>query len=112
MIVDLTTNRRQLVRAVISLDMTCTLGTTGVTKDDYVRLAVTKKGRFSFKYGPVTERNDDGTTTDYQGRMSGKLNNAKTRISGTWVLTWIDHDATGAVTDTCTSGSVRWNAKQ
>jgi len=37
---------------------------------------------------------------------------AKTKITGTWSLTATDHDATGNVTDTCTSGSVSWKAKQ
>lgn len=111
-VVDLTANRRQLVRAVIALELTCTSGDTGVSGDRYTRLAVTKSGRFSITYGPVTERNDDGTTTDYQWRLSGRLKTAKTRISGTWVWKFTNHDTTGGVTDTCDSGSVTWTAKQ
>ena len=63
-------------------------------------------------YGPVTQRNDDGTTTDYQGRVTGALNDAKTKITGTWRLIATDHDATGVVTDTCDTGLLTWKAKQ
>ncbi len=111
-VIDLTATRRQLVRAVIALDMTCTSGDTGVSGDRYTKLAVTKSGRFGITYGPVTKRNDAGTTTDYQGRLAGRLYAAKTRISGTWVWKFTNHDATGGVTDTCDSGSVTWTAKQ
>jgi hypothetical protein len=112
LIVDMTADRRHIVRAVTVLDMTCTSGDTWVTTDRYPRMRVTKRGRFAYVFGPITERNDDGTTFDYQGRIKGRLNATQTRISGTWSYTVTDHDATGAVTDTCTSGTVSWTAKQ
>ena len=112
LVVDMTKNRRHIVRAVTVLEMTCTSGDTWVTTDSYPRMPVTKKGRFSFAFGPTTERNADGTSSDYQGRIAGKLNAAKTKITGTWTYKVTDHDAAGAVTDTCTSGSVSWTAKQ
>jgi len=112
LVVDMTANRRSIVRAVTVLEMTCTSGNSGAVTDRYPRMPVTKKGRFSYTFGPTTERNDDGTTTDFQGRFAGRLNAAKTTISGTWKYTVTEHDAAGAVTDTCTSGSVSWVAKQ
>lgn len=111
-VVVLTANRRKIVRALTVLDMTCTSGDTGLITDGYRQLLVSKKGRFGYSFGPTTERNDDGTTSDFQGRISGKLNPSKTKITGTWSYTITEHDATGAVTDTCTSGSVKWTAKQ
>ena len=111
-IVDMKANRRQIVRAVAALRLTCTSGALFEDADPYTRVAVTKKGRFSSTFGPVTQRNDDGTTTDFQGHISGQLNHAKTQISGTWRFKQTDHDGTGAVTDTCDSGSVSWKAKQ
>ena len=111
-IVDMNTSRRQIVRALIALELTCTSGSIVISPDVYTGVAVTKKGKFRVSFGPVTDRNDDGTTTDFQGTMSGALNAAKTKITGTWSLTATDHDATGNVTDTCTSGSVSWKAKQ
>ena len=111
-VIDMTANRRSIVRAVTVLDMTCTSGNSGTVTDRYPRMPVTKKGRFSYAFGPTTERNDDGTTTDFKGRFAGRLNAAKSKVSGTWTYTITEHDAAGAVTDTCTSGSVSWAAKQ
>jgi hypothetical protein len=63
-------------------------------------------------FGPVTQRNDDGTTIDFEGTISGTFNSSRTRVSGTWAFKGTEHDAAGAVTDTCDSGSVSWSAKQ
>ncbi len=112
LVVDMTADRRHIVRAITVLEMTCTSGDTFVVTDRYPRMPVTKKGRFSFAFGPETERNPDGTTTDFKGRIAGRLNLTKTKISGTWSYTVTEHDTAGAVTDTCTSGTVSWTAKQ
>lgn len=111
-VVEMSANRRKIVRAVAVVELTCTSGSGIVIPDEYTRLPVSRSGRFSVRFGPVTQRNDDGTTIDLEGRMSGRLNSTKTRITGTWQFKATDHDATGAVTDTCDSGSVSWRAKQ
>jgi hypothetical protein len=111
-IVDMNASRRQIVRTVTALELTCTSGGTAVVPDGYTSVFVTKKGKFRAAFGPVINRNDDGSTTDFQGKMSGALNAAKTKITGSWSMTATEHDATGNVTDTCTSGSVSWKAKQ
>lgn len=111
-VVDMKPTRRQIVRAVVALELTCTSGTGFVVPDRYTRVPVTRSGKFRVAFGPITQRNDDGTTTDVEGRMSGALNRARTSISGSWSLSATEHDTTGAVTDTCSSGSVRWKAKQ
>lgn len=111
-VVDMTSNRRKLVRAMAAMELPCTSGATAFLPDEYTGLPVTKKGKFGTAFGPLTVRNDDGTTTDIEGRISGKLNAAKTKIAGGWQLSLTDRDAAGAVTDTCVSGSVTWKAKQ
>ena len=111
-VVDMTADRRHLVRAVTVMEMTCTSGDTWVTLDRYPRMPVSRRGRFSYAFGPSTQRNDDGTTTDYQGRLTGSLNDSRSKLAGTWRYTVIEHDMTGAVTDTCTSNLVVWTAKQ
>ena len=112
LVLDLTADRRHIVRAVTVLEMTCTSGDSGLVTDKYPRMPVSKRGRFHYAFGPSTERNDDGTTTDFQGRFAGRLNDSRTKAAGTWSYTIVEHDTTGAVTDTCTSGSVIWTAKQ
>jgi hypothetical protein len=73
---------------------------------------VNNRRRFGGTFGPDTRRNADGTSTAFEGSMSGALNRARSRVSGRWQLKLTVYDAAGAVTDTCESGSVRWTAKQ
>ena len=111
LIVDMNSTRRKVVRAVVTLEVACTSGADFTFTDKYVDLPVTRAGRFRTSFGPVTERNADGTTTDYQGRIAGALNDTKTRIAGVWRIIYTNHDAAGTVTDTCDSGLVSWKAK-
>ena len=111
-IVTMNATRRQVVRAIAAVEAPCTSDATLNSPDRFTKLAVTKSGKFKVVYGPYTVRNDDGTTTDYQGRMTGVLNDAKTKIAGTWRLIAVYHDPTGAVSDTCDSGLLTWSAKQ
>jgi hypothetical protein len=101
-----------VVRALAAVDLKCTAGGTWTLPDEFVQLPVSRRGKFRIAYGPITQRNDDGTTTDFQGKVTGALNSTRTRITGTWRLVATDRDATGAVTDTCDSGLLTWSAKQ
>ena len=103
--------RRNIIRIATGLKLHCTSGVTFSTPDGWSKLSV-KKRKFSATFGPMTERNDDGTTVDLQGAVSGRFNRAMTSISGTWSFKATEHDATGAVTDICDSGTINWTAKQ
>ena len=109
--VDMNGTRRKVVRSALTLELTCTSGDEFWFKDKYFDLPVSRRGSFRTSFGPVTERNADGTTSDYQGRIAGQLNDTKTKLTGVWRITVTDHDATGALTDTCDSGAVSWKAK-
>jgi cyanophycinase-like exopeptidase len=111
-IVDMNATRRQVVRVVAAIDASCTSDAGLTIPDRFTKVAVTRSGKFRVVYGPYVVRNDDGTTTDWQGRMTGLLNDAKTKIAGTWRLIAVYHAAAGAVTDTCDSGLLTWRAKQ
>jgi hypothetical protein len=110
-VVDVNRRRSRVVRAVIAIRLSCTAGGFNTTPDGYTGLAI-RRGKFSASFGPVTQRNPDGTTSDFEGTMSGIFNSSRTKVSGTWTLKATEHDAAGAVTDTCDSGSVSWSAKQ
>lgn len=110
-IVDLNSTRRKVVRTALTLELACTSGGEFWFKDKYFDLAVTRRGTFRTSFGPTTERNDDGTTSDYSGRIAGSLNDTRTRLTGVWRIVVVDHDAAGTVTDTCDSGLVSWKAK-
>jgi hypothetical protein len=101
----------QVVRALAGMHLTCTSGSVVNLPDHWSKLTVSRSGKFASTFGPTTQRNQDGTTTDFQGAITGKLNKARTTASGTWQFKGTDHDTAGAVTDTCDSGTVRWSAK-
>jgi hypothetical protein len=110
-IVEMNKSRRRVVRTILALRFTCTSGGVFTLADRYNDLKVSKKGRFSSSFSD-TRRNDDGTTTDFSGSVSGVVNKARTKVTGKWTEKIIDHDQAGAVTDTCDAGSVSWTAKQ
>lgn len=105
-------NGRTVTNATIAIRANCTSGGFVVVPDGYRNLTVSKKRKFSASFGPMTQRNDDGTTTDFEGTVSGSFNKARSKASGRWSFKATDHDAAGAVTDTCDSGSVSWTARQ
>jgi hypothetical protein len=105
-------NGRKVINAHIAIRLTCTSGATITLPDGYRGLTVNRKRKFSSSFGPEVNRNPDGTTTNLEGTMAGAFNKARTKVSGKWTYKWTDHDASGAVTDTCDSGSVSWKAKE
>ena len=109
----MTANRRKIVRALTVLDMTCTSGDTGLITDGYRQLPVSQEGPLQLLLRPdnrAQRRRDHVRLPGAHLRASSTP--AKTKITGTWSYTITEHDAAGAVTDTCTSGSVSWTAKQ
>jgi hypothetical protein len=102
---------RKIVRMATGLKLRCTSGDTINMPDGWTRLSIRKR-KFSASFGPETQRNDDGTTVDVEGAVTGNFNRSRTSVSGTWSLKGTEHDATGAVTDTCDSGMIKWTAKQ
>ena len=110
-VIELNKTRSQIVRATVGLRLTCTSGAIASVPDNYSKVPL-KRGRFSSSFGPATQRNPDGTTTDFEGSVTGTMNKARTRMSGKWEYKGTDHDNSGAITDTCDSGSISWSAKQ
>jgi len=110
-IVEMNKSRRRVVRVGIGIRMTCTSGGAFTVADRYEDLKVSKTGRFSSSFRD-TNRNDDGTTFDREGSISGTLNRARTKITGRWSVKITDHDLAGAVTDTCEAANISWSAKQ
>ena len=110
-VIEMSKNGKKIVKARIAIRLTCTAGGTVTLSDAYGPLSL-KGSKFTASFGPVTTRNDDGTTTDVEGTISGAFNKARTKASGKWTFKGTDHDGTGAITDTCESGSVSWTVKQ
>ena len=110
-VIEMNKSGNRVVQAVIGMRLTCTSGTFVNLPDRYVRLPV-KKRKFHLSFGPDTTNNADGTTSVYQGSISGAINKARSKVTGKRQLTLTERDAAGAVTDTCESGVLSWSAKQ
>jgi hypothetical protein len=110
-VVEINKSGKQVVQASIGLNLNCTSGGLLPLPDGYMKLKISKKGKFGSKFGPDTFDNPDGTKTAFESSMSGKVNKARTKASGKWQIKVTDYDAAGTVTDTCDSGSVSWKAK-
>jgi hypothetical protein len=108
-VVQLSHDRRTVTKLVVALPLKCGHGAPIVNRDSYAKLKLSKSGRFSDTYGPVTTDNGDGTTTDYRGSVSGTV--AASKIVASSRLSGAFYDATGTLTDTCDSGTVKWTAK-
>jgi hypothetical protein len=110
-VVEVNKKRTKVVRAITGIRLNCTSGGSASVPDSYKGLAI-KKRKFSGDFGPDTQRNDDGTTSDFEGTITGALNKKGTKLTGTWTFKVTDHDTAGTVTDTCDSGALTWKAKQ
>ena len=110
-VIELSKNQRRVVQAHAALSLPCTSGEFAFNGDRWINVPVNRKRRFRTGFGRNTQRNDDGTTTEFESRMSGALNRARSKVSGRWQLKVTFFDNAGAVTDTC-SVSVSWTAKQ
>ena len=111
-VLEVSKNGRRVVRAISGLRLPCTSGSFANLFDRYGNLAIKKTRKFAFAFDPVTERNADGSTTQFEGSISGTFNKARSRASGRWQLKFTERDAAGNVTDTCDSGAVGFSVKQ
>src|SRR5690242_17052339 len=65
---------RKVMKATIAIHLTCTSNGGFTVWDRYARLTVSKSRKFHASFGPETNSNDDGTTYDLEGSMSGSFN--------------------------------------
>ena len=110
-LIETTRNGSKVTAARIGIRATCTSGGAATVPDGYRNMPV-KRRKFSASFGPTTQRNADGTTTDFQGSITGTFNRARTKVTGTWTFRATEHDASGAVTDTCDSAKVNFSARR
>ena len=110
-VVEVSRDRRKVVRAAIGLPVTCTSGGSGYYSDQYRGMPL-RKGRFQSSFDGSRVDHNDGTYDVFQGSVKGTTNASRTAMSGTWRLMLVAYSALGAETDRCDSGIVRWKAKQ
>jgi hypothetical protein len=111
-VIELSKNGRQAVRVSTGIRLFCGQDMTMSSPDTYLRVPISKRGKFAASFGPQTESNADGTTDEFQGSMSGTINRSRTKASGSWQVKGTTRDAAGTVIDTCDSRALTWTAKQ
>jgi hypothetical protein len=109
--VEVSRDRRKVVRAAVGLFVTCTSGGVGYYADRYTGVPL-RRGRFQASFDGDRVNHADGTYEVFEGSVKGATNASRTAMSGTWRLMLVAYDASGAETDRCDSGTVRWKAKQ
>ena len=85
-VIETSRNGRKVVRATIGIRLPCTSGAVAIVPDGYANMTVNRQRRFGTSFGPVTTRNDDGTSMEFEGAVSGAFNKARTKASGRWSL--------------------------
>jgi hypothetical protein len=102
-------NGRALTRALTALHLRCTSGDELVIPDDFRRLPVSPTGRFATRYRLPPSAPQDNTTVALSGFIRGRLSGTRRTARGSWSATLVFRDATtGTVSDTCSSGTVRF----
>jgi hypothetical protein len=109
-IVEVNDSFRRVTRTFAGIHLDCTSGDTFRFSDSWQDLRI-KRGKFRSSYGPDVEPNDDGTTTTWEGSVSGKFNRLQTKVAGSWTAKATVRDPAGTVIDICDSGVVNWKAK-
>jgi hypothetical protein len=102
---------RAIVSAHIGLDRPCTSGNSRSTTDSYAKIKLSRTGAFSTSFGPEPQQNSDGTTDEFTGSLTGRLDARRGRITATWELMSVTKDTAGNVTDTCDSGPVKFTVR-
>ncbi|MCA1696249.1 MAG: hypothetical protein LC749_16875 [Actinobacteria bacterium] len=103
---------RELTHAGVAYTQKCSDGDTITDWDTNKSILITAARTFSLSFdtGPLPSTVTPGTTFDFAGKITGKLNKAHTSITGTirYVLSGTRPDGK---TYTCDTGTFRYTAK-
>lgn len=117
-VIELNKAGTKVVKADIVVDLACAVppNISGLG-DGYKNLPIVA-GAFKSSFGPIRVPANPVAGTgplDVSGTISGRRNQARTKITGTWTLKIVQYDPadpTGTtIKDTCDSGVVKFTAK-
>ena len=106
--IQLARNGKLIVRAVGAIELPCTKGGSMVFKDKWDYVAVR---RSTFKAVYRDSFTDEGATIEVDDSFTGKVNRARTAITGTWRNKMVVREPDGSI-DTCDSGVLRFTARR
>jgi hypothetical protein len=118
-VVELSKTGRKVVSASIGLEVKCQMPPDITLPDSFTNMTISKSGSFHASI-PVTrlpaEPEAGLGALDISASITGRVNKARTRVTGTWQRTIVIYDASDPtatkVFDTCDSGPLRFRAKQ
>jgi hypothetical protein len=104
---------RARIAAIAGVSFTCAQPGNGFipVHDGYGDLLLAGR-RTSSHWGPTQIDLGNGVTGQAGGSMTARLSRDLSKASGTWRITVVVVDATGATLDTCDTGVVAWKARQ
>ena len=106
--IELAADGRSIVRAVGAIDTPCSGGGSLTVPDTWLRVPI-RHGSFRAVYRDSFT--DGGARIDVQDTFAGKVNRARTVVSGTWRYKMVLHLPDGSM-DTCDSGVLKFRAQR
>ena len=106
--IQLAANGRLITTAVGAIDAPCTKGGSATFKDKW-RFVPVRRGTFKVVYRD--SYTDAGATIEVDDSFTGRVNRARTAITGTWRNKMVVREPDGSV-DTCDSGALRFTARR
>jgi hypothetical protein len=106
---ELSRSGRELKRALVAIDLTCTSGAMLSLPDSYLGVRL-RNGRLKSSFTDSFVA--DGVEYQRSGSVSGRMNRSHTAILGSWRLSMTIRDPQTGETDSCESGAVSYKARQ
>jgi hypothetical protein len=110
-VVQLAKDFRSVSTARGAFELKCSKGGYRFVSDGWVRLPISKSGRFKASVTDVEEKFNDGTAYRIDSSITGAVDRAGRKLTGTWSLTWKVPEPDGSI-DVCQSGKVRFSVKR
>lgn len=98
---------RQIRVGSVGLDIDCDGGDGDLLRDGFQRLTLSNAGRFGGEFSDLAGTWHDGRATVTSGRLEGRHDAKRRRISGTWRLDTVITGPDGSTVN-CTTGTVRF----
>lgn len=110
-VVLLARDARSVASARGAFELKCSKGGYRFVSDGWVRLPISRSGRFKASVSDVEEKFSDGTAYRIDSTITGTVDRAGRRLTGTWTLRWRVPEPDGS-TDVCESGRVRFSVRR
>lgn len=98
-----------VTKAVATMEFKCSSGLSFADMDGWRDLRI--RGR-RFSETATGTSSQGGSTFQTTSSIKGRLNRARTRITGTWRNVFVERNAAGAAVDACDTGPLRFTVRR